>query len=287
MKEINQLIHLTSDIQILKSILKNGFYTSYAKETFGGKSILIPMISFANILYRDIGNDQVINYGNYGLVFNRDYAINKFDLNPVTYIRNEGIIEKSIKDNLETSILPQTLHIVKDFYTKGKFDKITNHINFNPLSDKIKTLLDNMDKNINDEFIESLQKIFGDYFTNSLHQLLLAKPYKVVNKIGETKIAYNEREWRKSFLELHYIQEITPSGKINDEYTKWINTPKPHFKNKYILNFSLSDIDSIIVKEANEIEEIKSLLSKENTIPSNLIINTLENFKSLENKNGK
>lgn len=82
MKEINQIIHITKSLEIIKSILINGFYTSYAKETFNGKNILIPMISFSNILFRDIGENEVVDYGKYGIVFDRDYIIDKFNLNP-------------------------------------------------------------------------------------------------------------------------------------------------------------------------------------------------------------
>lgn len=282
MKQVNQLIHLTPDLERIKSILKNGFYTSYAKETFGNKSILIPMISFTNILYRDIGTDEVVDYGNYGVVFDREYAIKKFDLNPVTYIRDEGIIENSIKDNFETSILPQTLNIIKDIYMNSQFEKITDHINFNPISDKIKNLLNSIDKNVNDEVIKSLQVIFGDYFMNSLYQLLLAKPYIVLNKKDESKIAYNEREWRKSFWNLNFISQYRPNGDINPEYQKWLYKPKPHYVSDYILCISLSDIKAIIVKEEFEIYELKQFLKQQNIDCSTVLINTLTNFKNSE-----
>ncbi|RKN19227.1 hypothetical protein D7035_13945, partial [Aquimarina sp. AD1] len=117
MKEINQIIHLTESIEVIKSILSSGFYTSYAKEVFNGKNILIPMISFANILFRDIGENEVVNYGKYGIVFERDSIIKKFDLNPVFYVKNKSDLETTFKTNFENSIIPQTLKVAKDFYT--------------------------------------------------------------------------------------------------------------------------------------------------------------------------
>ena len=105
MKEINQIIHITKNIDILKSILKYGFYTSYAKEKFGNKNILIPMISFSNILFRDIGDDEVVDYGNYGVVFDRDDVIEKFDLNPVFYVKNVSELNDIFSDNLHTVCL--------------------------------------------------------------------------------------------------------------------------------------------------------------------------------------
>jgi len=282
-KEINQLIHLTSDIERLKSILKNGFFTSYAKESFAGKSILIPMISFTNLLYRDIGSNEVIDYGNYGLVFNRDITINKFDLNPVIYFKNESIVEKSIADNFETSVLPQVLDYVKDFYSNGNFKNITDHINFNPISNKVRNLINHFDENVNDEVVNDLKIIFGELFTNSLNQLLLAKPYKVFNKSGEIKIAYNEREWRKSFFNLNFIFEFKPNGSRNEKYHEWINKPKPHFVKDHVLKISISDIKSIIVMEEFEIEVIKKFIHDE--VFSEKIdveINTLSYFKETE-----
>lgn len=133
MKQINQIIHLTNSKDILKSILKNGFYTSYAKEKFGNQNVLIPMISFANILFRDIGENEVIDYGTYGIVFNRDYIISRFDLNPVFYVKNESEIEEIFPYNFQTSIIPQTLHLAKEFYIKCNCKRYSEHIHINPM----------------------------------------------------------------------------------------------------------------------------------------------------------
>ena len=151
MKEINQIIHVTKNIDTLKSILKNGFYTSYAKEKFGDKNILIPMISFSNILFRDIGENEVVNYGNYGVVFNRDYIIEKFNLNPVFYVKNVSELNDIFLYNFQTSIIPQTLQIAKKFYVDCKCEKFSEHIKINPITEEIKSLIDSLDENVNDE----------------------------------------------------------------------------------------------------------------------------------------
>lgn len=287
MREINQLIHLTEEFSTLKSILKNGFYTSYTKEVFAGKEILIPMISFSNILYRDIGKNEVIDYGSYGLVFQRDYAIKKFELNPVLYLRNESLIEEAIKDNFEFSILPQTLDIVKQFYVDIKKDKITDHISFQPIPKKVEELINNMDENINDRFIKGLKEIFGKFFINSLYQILLAKPFKVLTSEGEEKIAFNEREWRKSFWDLNYISRIKPNGKLNEKFEEIVEKTKPHFKEKYILDFKVTDLEALIVTEKHQIQELQ--LFVENILKTkhhNIKIDTLENFKRKELNSG-
>ena len=79
MKEINQIIHITNSIDILKSILKNGFYTSYAKEKFGNKNILIPMLSFSNILFRDIKLENIL-FDLQGRIKITDFGLSKPDI---------------------------------------------------------------------------------------------------------------------------------------------------------------------------------------------------------------
>ncbi len=282
MKEINQIIHLTKSLDIVKSILSNGFYTSYAKEIFNGKNILIPMISFSNILFRDIGENEVVNYGKYGIVFDRDTIIEKFDLNPVFYVKNKSDLETSFKNNFENSIIPQTLKVAKDFYSECNCEKFTDYIKLKPLNKEVEDLLNTLDKNVNDEFINSLKIIFENYFVNSLKQMLALKPYTVENKSGETKIAYNEREWRKSFFELNFISEITPKGKVNEVYEKWTNTSKPHYTEKYVQKFELSDIKLIYVDNEKEIKGLEKYL-KVNFENQSVDITTLTECKEIEN----
>ena len=282
MKEINQIIHVTKNIDTLKSILKNGFYTSYAKEKFGDKNILIPMISFSNILFRDIGENEVVNYGNYGVVFNRDYIIEKFNLNPVFYVKNVSELNDIFLYNFQTSIIPQTLQIAKKFYVDCKCEKFSEHIKINPITEEIKSLIDSLDENVNDEFIHSLKIIFENYYTNTLKHALLLKPYKVVTKNEETKIAYNEREWRKSFFDLNFIYEIKPDGTKNEEYIQWNKKNKPHYTEKYIQSFDLSDVISIYVNEDSEIIEMEKFITE--NFNEKIEIYTLQQLKEIENK---
>ena len=282
MKEINQIIHVTKNIDTLKSILKNGFYTSYAKEKFGDKNILIPMISFSNILFRDIGEDEVVYYGNYGVVFNRDYIIEKFNLNPVFYVKNVSELNDIFLDNFQTSIIPQTLQIAKKFYVDCKCERFSEHIKINPITEEIKSLIDSLDENVNDELIHSLKIIFKNYYINTLKQALLLKPYKVVTKNEETKIAYNEREWRKSFFDLNFIYEIKPDGTKNEEYIQWNKKNKPHYTEKYIQSFDLSDVISIYVNEDAEIIEMEKFITE--NFKDKIEIYTLQQLKEIENK---
>lgn len=281
MKEINQIIHLTNSKEALKNIVKNGFYTSYAKETFGSQNILIPMISFANILFRDIGHNEVVDYGKYGLVFDRDFVINEFDLNPVIYVKNDSNIDQIFSYNFQTSIIPQTLHLAKDFYQNCNCERFSEHIKIEPISDEVKSLLDTLDTNVNDEFIDSIKLIFENYFENTLKQILLLKPFKVTNKNGESKIAYNEREWRKSFFELNYVSEFKPNGTENDKYNEIINLPKPHFRDNYVQEFNCKDLKCIYVETNDEVNELKEFISE--NINEKIDVYTLKELIELEN----
>ncbi len=286
MKLIDQILHQTGNLEDLKSILIEGLFTSYNLEQFSDKKILIPMISFSNILFRDIGPKEVIDYGNYGISINRHNAI-ELGLNPVLYIYDNSIIQESIKYNYESAIIPQVLDCFKEFKMKFPNLDATSYIKINPLSAESKNLLNSIDKNTNDSLIKSLRNIFGRIFENSNNQLLLSKPYKVVRKNGDIRIAYNEREWRKIFLDLHFITEFEPNGKINGEFGTWLNKRKPHLNhNPHVLKIPLESMNFIFVKDQHEVDEIKNFLGNLNIkIPQNLIIDTLNNLKGIENNN--
>jgi hypothetical protein len=144
MKEVNQLIHLTRNITRLKSILKNGLYTSYNKEILADKNVLIPMISFCNVLFRDLGKNEVIDYGSYGIVIDRTYAIEILGLNPVLYLYSNSVVEDSFKYNFESTALPQALEVIKTIYQGCNCEKVTDHILIEPLNLEVKNLINSI-----------------------------------------------------------------------------------------------------------------------------------------------
>jgi 3-dehydroquinate synthase class II len=161
------------------------------------------------------------------------------------------------------------------------FDK-KSLIDLNRIKHEIKSFIDSLDENVNDEFIHSLKIIFENYYINTLKQALLLKPYKVVTKNEETKIAYNEREWRKSFFDLNFIYEIKPDGTKNEEYIQWNKKNKPHYTEKYIQSFDLSDVISIYVNEDAEIIEMEKFITE--NFNEKIEIYTLQQLKEIENK---
>ena len=109
------MILQTDHIDKLKPKIKNGLYSSYVLEQFSDKKLFIPKISFSNILLRNIGNNEVVDYQSYGIGIDRKSAID-LGLNPVLYLYENSIVKKGIKDNFDFFIIPQTFEIVKDFY---------------------------------------------------------------------------------------------------------------------------------------------------------------------------
>jgi hypothetical protein len=286
MKEINQLIHLTPDISRLESILKNGLYTSYNKEVFADKNVLIPMISFCNVLFRDLGENEVIDYGNYGIVIDRTYGIEDLELNPVLYLKANSIVENTFKYNFESTLVPQTVEIIKKISENCKCENVTDLIHIEPLNQEVKELINSIDKNTSDKLIFSLRNLFTIINKNTLKQILLSKPYKVKTKKGEEKIAYNEREWRKSYFNLDFVLEYEPDGNVNEKYTELIEKNKPHFKDdSYTLKIPLNKIKYIIVKNIDDIDKITNFIStnKIGKIDKEKI-RTLNQLKEFEHK---
>ena len=241
------------------------------------------MISFSNILFRDIGQAEVVDYGSYGIGITRETGID-YGFNPVLYVYENSVVESSIKDNFNFSILPQTLEVIKDFYKGCKCDEITQHIDFNPLPQEVKKLINSISENTKDELIVSIKELFESIFENSYRQIQLAKSYKIKDKDDNTFFAYNEREWRKSYFDLNVIYETNPKGTVNPEFTKWMNTDKPHFQDsEHTLHIPIEKIKYVIVKEQQEVFDIvKYITELYGSVPSELIIDTLDNLKKKE-----
>src|SRR5689334_23301426 len=84
LKQVDHLFHITKKIETVKEIFRYGYKPSYAIETLAGKRIKVLMVSFSNVLLRDVGEQEVINYGSYAVVMTREWGI-KNHVNPVVY----------------------------------------------------------------------------------------------------------------------------------------------------------------------------------------------------------
>lgn len=263
MKQVENLFHFTDKFDIIASILKDGFKPSYSKEVIGQRNTLVPMISFMNVLLRDVGPDEVVDYGDYGIGINREFATT-IRLNPVCYVYDESVIDSALKNIQNLSMLPQTIDILKEhLIDKLKSNKkVTEIIPFIPKPIKeVEDLLNSITKETEKEIISSVKALVTKIYESAYYQLLLAKPYKVLNKKGEPKIAYNEREWRKGYPELGYILETNATGVKSKQYEKWIATDYPHFEEEeYRLKIGVENISFILIKEAGELDRLKNIL---------------------------
>jgi hypothetical protein len=266
MKLVNNLYHFTKSFDVLKSILQNGIYASYCIENFNGRKILIPMISFSNVQLRDVGDGEVINYGEYAIAISRETGI-KFGLNPVQYIYSNSMGFNALFKLMNLGITPQILKVLKATFDKYpatlKGEKVSNHLKIDPLLEENKKLLDAIDSETSGALVEAIQEFGGVLFFEASKLILLSKPYKVYDKKGEEFIAYNDREWRKVFEKdepiFHFEKNM--SGVESKEFVQ-LEKDKPLLKDKeHTLQINLEMIEEIVVTTEGEKEHIIKVLN--------------------------
>jgi len=108
------LFHFTKDIDIMKNILKNGFWPRYCLEDLKWYSasnehfsIAYPIVCFCDIPLSRV--DEHVNfYGNYGIGVTRNWAESN-GLSPILYLRENTNLHHSIK-NIMTKNLTQPFY---------------------------------------------------------------------------------------------------------------------------------------------------------------------------------
>jgi hypothetical protein len=255
---VDTLFHITK-FDALKILLQEGFKPSFAIEKLKDKNIIVPMVSFSNILLRDLGENEVLNYGEYGIGFSRNWAI-KNNINPVIYSYQEGETLTSITKFLENSVLVSRLkHFKKSFneWSNNKIGKFSSHIKVENTSKEAIALADYLSQNYDEELIELLSDFADSIYQSTKPIMFLAKPYLVQNRKGEDVIAYNDREWRKTYLDLNFFIEE------EEEFKYWLDQEKPHLHDEqYRLNFEVSDISAILVRNSDDIGNIIQILEE-------------------------
>ncbi len=84
------LFHFTKNLDVLKSILKHGFFPKYSLEDIAWfiaqeiDAVAFPVVSFCDIPLSRIG-DHVNFYGRYGIGMKQDWGIRK-GFNPIVYV---------------------------------------------------------------------------------------------------------------------------------------------------------------------------------------------------------
>lgn len=289
MKTVDYLYHFTrGGIPTIISILKNGFCPSYAVESLQKKKILLPMISFSNVLLRDVGEQEVLNYGSYAIGVTREWGIIN-GLDPVIYTHEEGELKKAFDKYIENSVLLSSLEKYKDHYKKMSDSGLlfSKHVRVSNTSPQAMALIDSLIKqgSFNEEVLINVSRVSEENFRNSKKLLNLMKPYEVYDKAGNKFIAYNDREWRKTFEDLGFIDSETDA----DQFIQMSKAPKPHITDvKYKTWLLLEDIRVIIVENSNEVQSLKEEIYKihtqekvdERLNDGSLIIDTLQNLSN-------
>lgn len=205
------LWHFTKSIDIILSIVKNGFYPRTAKEDmnflmkkYEHAYIGTPMVCFTDIPMDHL-DEHTKQYGQYGIGMNKEWGIKK-GLNPILYIVDDS--------NLNNSILKLQWNIIQN------------------------------SKNDVNQLNEITNVFWG-----------MAGYFKRYMESESTKPYYDEREWRylTPFSEGEYTYRL-----IGDELTnERIEKLNLEVQNKFPLKFSLSDIDSIVIPDDEDLSSLK------------------------------
>ena len=257
LKNIDHLFHFTEKYDTIIDIFKNGFKPSYANEQLGKQDIKVAMISFSNVLLRDVGDEEVFNYGPYALCLTRDWGI-KNQVNPVLYTYDEGNLESSINILLENSLF---LKYITNFnetiekYSKQKGDPISKYMDLSGTSKEAKDVLDYLSVKYDEDLIQIISRLSNKTLDTNFNIVKITKAYKVKDKEGKEFIAYNDREWRKVYDNLPFLMEGSP------EFEEWDKKNKPHFeKDPYLLKFELGNLRAVMVETEEKVHDVISFL---------------------------
>lgn len=248
LKKLNTLFHSTAKISVLKSIIKNGFSPSYAKEKFLDRDVIIAMVSFSNIPIFEARSQ--VDYGKYSIGLKREWGI-KNKLHPVTYTYLGSEKEISLNKLIKDFALFQSAEALASITNSVSFFEFQNFSeNFTNLYKAILTTGN----------APEIKKYFEEIFVDVDELQLFFKHYIDQNKRGKQVYCFNDREWR--FIpninrKMYYA--TTASGDSIAEYEQILLTKKPHLKN-IRLDFDLEDIEFIMVKKNSEIKSVLQVL---------------------------
>lgn len=239
-------------------MLTEGFKPSYANEKLDDKNILVAMVSFSNILLRDVGNGEVIFYGNYAIGFNREWGIYN-TINPVVYTYDKGILHRALSQILYSTIFLNVMQTYKShfkIFSDRAYGPFSKRIHLTNTPKEVKDILDFLTVKYDEDLVTILSNHAKSMYDTNFPILTLTKPYKVTNSEGKELIAYNDREWRKLYSQLGVVFEG------DKEYEEWGKRQKPHFnEDEYRLKFNITEVKVILLKSETDFDEIISTLN--------------------------
>lgn len=273
---MNLLFHCTDEYTKLKSIIENGFYPSYAKETFAGRNQKLLMVSFSYKPIEDEIKEGV--YGKYKIGVELEWA-KKNNVHPVHYTFEGSYYEQAVVDLIEITTAAHCLSgmlKLRDanckIETKGFFLEQMKELTYSGITDAQAQKIEAMLHYIAED------NLWFHFFT---------KNYEVKLSDGKPYVAFFDREWRyipKNGIDNTPLLIFEESfGVKSKEYENWNSDNKPHGKN-IPLKIGIDDVKYIVVETKPEIAEITNLLCQrygEEKIKSLLNMGLL-NIKSFE-----
>lgn len=128
------IIHLVEDIERVEEILKEGYVPNFHKEDLSLSSepadkfvFGIPMTSFADV---DLENIKPLmgEYGNYGIVMSKQWALNSNNISPVHYISDERYLKEIIYMIKDDKLTPDFIRYTKKYISEWKGKEYCNYI---------------------------------------------------------------------------------------------------------------------------------------------------------------
>ncbi len=191
------LFHFTKNIDIIKDILKNGFWPKYCLEhsrwyTLDKRDLYIawPIICFCDIPLSRV--DEHVNfYGNYGIGVSKEWAQSN-GLSPVLYIRENSLQHESLQQLCNENR-------IKPFYDKS-------NLHINTLLGHIKPIEGTMF--INNEFVskEFYQENEWRYSAIDSSKIGLLRPWLNANEYTDEAILSAENAKTK----IHSSIKVSP-----------------------------------------------------------------------------
>lgn len=250
MKKLETLFHSTAKLSFLKAIIQHGFNPSYSREKIGDRDVLIAMVSFSNIPLIEARTQ--VDYGKYSIGLKREWGMYN-NLHPVTYTYKESEQEMMLTKLIEDFALFQAMP-----------DLVGVRANFSVLFEGYKQSFTQLyESALKTGNADTIQKYFADIFVPITDLQLFFKHYIDKNKRGKTVYCFNDREWRfiPNIESKMFFASSLSGDKEYSEYKQILNSPKPHIKDVK-LDFSLGDIEFIMVKKNSEIKGIVQTLQK-------------------------
>ncbi|MCC7302804.1 MAG: hypothetical protein IT233_09190 [Bacteroidia bacterium] len=219
----NTLFHFTSGLDVIRGVLRTGFYPSYHREVL--KDILrskseygvsyVPMVCFCDIPLTRI-KKHIQDYGSYGIGLSKKWGL-KQKICPIIYVDKNSSTVSHIKK------LTENLTVLDETYKAGLKQAET----------------------IDDDILD-FENVMGEL----MHIYKYLKPYKRADTVF-----YDEREWR--YVPYGSQYPVLWRGKFKRRFklNKLLRKEAP-------LTFTPDEINYIIVKNNKEIPKMVDMINR-------------------------